>query len=329
MSGKGPVFVVGMNGSGTTMLLDHLDSHPELYGFPLETKILPDYLGGTRAETSLQNDDAFRALFDEMAKSYTFLVENDGRPVPLPPSWQKLPRTPAGIFDYIMTYFAGHEAKSRWCEKSPLHVQYISLLSTSFPDAKFIHVIRDGRDCAASFHRRWSYTPRSTIYRWKRSVIDGRAQGNALPQGRYLEVFYERLTFDPQQQLQEVCRFLEIDFTESMLQAKRDTKRVQGLAELEIVSNSGKFRSYFSARDLDGLEKIAGSTLASLGYPTDRQTASYDPPIVLRHLWRLSDRTRFAAELTVNKMRSPEPFPWRLMAARFRRAFRQFFLERF
>lgn len=144
MSGKGPVFVVGMNGSGTTMLLDHLDSHPELYGFPLETKILPDYLGGTRAETSLQNDDAFRALFDEMAKSYTFLVENDGRPVPLPPSWQKLPRTPAGIFDYIMTYFAGHEAKSRWCEKSPLHVQYISLLSTSFPDAKFIHVIRDG-----------------------------------------------------------------------------------------------------------------------------------------------------------------------------------------
>lgn len=132
-----------------------------------------------------------------------------------------------------------------------------------------------------------------------------------MPQGRYLEVFYERLTFDPQQQLQEVCRFLEIDFTESMLQAKRDTKRVQGLAELEIVSNSGKFRSYFSARDLDGLEKIAGSTLASLGYPTDRQTASYDPPIVLRHLWRLSDRTRFAAELTVNKMRSPEPFPWR------------------
>jgi hypothetical protein len=39
-----PVFIVGMNGSGTTMMLDHLGRHPELFGFKTETYILPHYL---------------------------------------------------------------------------------------------------------------------------------------------------------------------------------------------------------------------------------------------------------------------------------------------
>ena len=38
------VFIVGMNGSGTTMMLDHLDHHPNLFGFGMETYILPHYL---------------------------------------------------------------------------------------------------------------------------------------------------------------------------------------------------------------------------------------------------------------------------------------------
>lgn len=311
------------------MLLDHLDSHPQLYGFPLETKILPHYLDRARVQTDLCDDDVFLALFEEMAQSYTFLAVNGGCPVPLPQSWRNLSRTPAAIFDSIMKYFAARESKSRWCEKSPLHVQYISLLSAAFPDAKFIHVIRDGRDCAASFHRRWRYTPQSTIYRWKRSVTEGRQQASTLPTGRYLEVFYEQLTTSPSQQLKDICRFLKVDFMDSMLQANRDTTRVHGLAELEIVANSGKFRSYFSRGDLDDLERIAGSTLALFGYSTDRPTASVDPPAIRRRLWHLADRVRFARDLILSKLRSPEPFPWRLMAARFRRAFRQFLIERF
>lgn len=38
---KGPIFVVGMNGSGTTMLAESLGRHPEIYSMPQESKVLP------------------------------------------------------------------------------------------------------------------------------------------------------------------------------------------------------------------------------------------------------------------------------------------------
>ena len=40
----GPIFVVGMNGSGTTMLADSLGRHPHIYSMPQESKVLPYYL---------------------------------------------------------------------------------------------------------------------------------------------------------------------------------------------------------------------------------------------------------------------------------------------
>ena len=172
-----PVFIVGMNGSGTTMLLDHLDKHPELFGFPLETKILPHYLTALPHDLDLRDDGEFLRLYLEMANAYPFLVANGGIPVAPPSSWRSLPRTPAAIFDSIVSDFAARSHKARWCEKSPMHIQYIAALSTAFPDAQFIQIIRDGRDCAASFHRRWGYTPKSTIYRWRRAVTEGRSQG--------------------------------------------------------------------------------------------------------------------------------------------------------
>ena len=326
---RAPIFVVGMNGSGTTMLLDHLDSHPQLFGFPLETKILPHYLTGLPRYADLSDDHQFLALFREIAKAFPFLAVNGGLPVPIPETWQFLPRTPAAIFDYMMAYFAAREAKTRWCEKSPMHVQYISIISTAFPDAQFIHVIRDGRDCAASFHRRWGYTPQSTIYRWKRSVREGRSQGTVLGSDRYLEVFYEHLTADPSSQLNDVCNFLGIDFVKATLLARRDGSRVRGLSEIEMVENSGKYKVYFTGRQLRVLERIAGATLASLGYPTDFPAADHDPPVAQRKLWRVTDRLRFAMRLVIGKIQSPDRFPWRLMGARFQRAFRQFFSERF
>jgi len=58
--------------------------------FPLETKILPHYLTRARAQSDLRDDDVFRALFEAMARSYTFLAVNGGNPVPLPELWREL-----------------------------------------------------------------------------------------------------------------------------------------------------------------------------------------------------------------------------------------------
>jgi hypothetical protein len=329
MLNSNPVFVVGMNGSGTTMLLDHLDRHPELFGFPRETKILPHYLTARSRDVDLRDDNEFLKLYGEMGSEYPILIANHGRPVEPPSNWRSLPRTPAAVFDSIMGQFAVRSGKVRWCEKSPMHVQHVSMLARALPNSQFIHVIRDGRDCAASFHRRWGYTPRSTIYRWKRAVREGRSQGASLKPGRYLEVFYERLTAEPVSQLTSVCEFLRIEFVPDMLHAERDASRVKGLSHFEIIENSGRFKTYFTPRQQRALERIAGATLASLGYSTDHADGDYNPPALLRQLWRLSDRIRFALSLVIEKARSPQPFSWRLLTSRFRQSMQQYRAEKF
>lgn len=311
------------------MLLDHLDRHPLLYGFPLETKILPYFLSKQAHGLDLCSDANFLGLFREMGRAYPFLAANRGNPIEPPENWHALPRTVAAIFDYIMNEFAKRKGKMRWCEKSPMHVQHIAELSTAFSNAQFIHVIRDGRDCAASFHRRWGYSPDSTIYRWRRAIVEGRSQGLRLPADRYLEVFYERLTADPVKQLERICRFLQIAFDPGMLHAARDTLRVKGMAETAIVENSGRFKDYFTTEKLAYLEAIAGATLASLGYETTQPDGSRVPSPPLLAYWRLRDRARFTARLITNKLRAPRPFPWRLLTSRVLRSMRQYFNERF
>ena len=58
-----PVFVVGMNGSGTTMMLDSLGRHPELYGFPSETQMMPYIISQAPKFRDLEIDDNFRAYW--------------------------------------------------------------------------------------------------------------------------------------------------------------------------------------------------------------------------------------------------------------------------
>ena len=53
-----PVFVVGMNGSGTTLLLDCLNHHPRLYGFRKESRVIPYYIASVEKYKDLNNDNS-------------------------------------------------------------------------------------------------------------------------------------------------------------------------------------------------------------------------------------------------------------------------------
>jgi hypothetical protein len=318
-----PVFVVGMHGSGTTMLLDHLNSHPGLYGFPLETKILPYYLRRQSRFGGLEDDVKFLNLFDEIRAAFPFRIMNGGLPVHLPADWRDLPRTPAAVFDRLMTCFASRENKTRWCEKSPMHVMHIAELARAWPGAQFIHIIRDGRDCAASFHRRWGYTPEATICRWKRCIRAGREQGPPLGEQRYIEVRYEALTAHPEPELRRICRYLRVDFTDALLASSRSAKRVRGLDSKNIRPNDRSHTDHFSAMQCDRLERIAGSMLANLGYSTQHPLSDKDPPSAKLRLWSFRDRLRVGAFAVFEKLSTGRGPSWNLMIKKLQRSLRQ------
>lgn len=273
---NGPIFVVGMNGSGTTMMLDHLNSHSEIFGFREETRILPSFLRTVDRYGDLHNDGNFERLWTDMCKSFPFWRANSDAPVPRPDNWTEFERTPCAIFDYVLTYFAEQEGKSIWCEKTPMHALHMLDLAAGFPSAKFVHMIRDGRDCAASFRRRWGYDPRVTVFRWKRTIAAAQTQASQLEGNRYTEVRFEALTTDPENVLEKLLGFLELDYESDVLMSRRSSARVRGIDSSRPTPNSGSFRSYFSAKEIKKLEAIAGRQLNALGYEVDNISGDKD-----------------------------------------------------
>jgi hypothetical protein len=304
---RAPVFIVGMNGSGTTMLLDSLGRHSQLYGFPRETRLMPYVIKTVRQMGDLDDDDTFRNAWELASGLSALKLVNGGEALPLPDDWRSMPRDIAAIFDRIFSDFAGRQGKSRWCEKSPQHVQHLALLHQVFPSAKFIHVVRDGRANAASFHRRWRRSPYLTIYRWKQVVRAGRSDGQRLP-GQYLEVQYEELTRDPEAWMRRICEFLGLQFEPAVLESRMPQSTERG-TKGKITVRKASWDGYFGNRAIAALEEIAGAELEALGYETRFKQGDADPTPLRRKFWKIKDSVWVFVLLVIEKLKG-SPRPW-------------------
>lgn len=285
---KDQIFIVGVNGSGTTMLADALGKHPELYMLPWETRVLP-YLAHSYPDSVLRDLSARRALADALGSSKAFWRCNGNRPLVLPDDVLATLDDFESIVDAMYSHFASLEGKQRWGDKTPMYLQHIDMLSRVFPDARFIHIYRDGRDSAQSFHRRWRQAPSRTIFRWKKSIALGREQGQRLGNARYFELSYEELTEDPESWMRRVCSFARLDFHPEVLNSSMrymdDTTRET--AQGQMIQNNDKWRVYFNSKQIDELEQIAGKMLANLGYVVKLQGDKDLSPMRLRWLkWK-------------------------------------------
>ena len=195
------------------------------------------------------------------------------------------------IFDAVFRAFARRDGKRRWCEKSPQNLQHIEEIAAAFPHAKVVHVIRDGRDCAASLHRRWQRTPELSVYRWQRTVEDARLQGARLGD-RYYELRYEDLTSEPRIWMEDLLGFLGLPFFEEVLISSHPQSQREG--ELGgIEAKLPRWQSYFPAERLERLDRIAGPFLSEIGYRRLLDTEACVPPRKWELAsWRLVDFVR-------------------------------------
>jgi len=316
-----PVFVVGMNGSGTTMMLDLLDSHPGLYGFRRETLIIPHYAANQAKYGDLTDDDNYRRLWRDFLGSPVFKFVNQGQTPPLPEDWQDRPRTLAAVVDGTYRIFAAQQDKVRWCEKTPMHVQHIDTLHGLFPEASFIHMVRDGRSCAASLHRRWKYHPCRSMLRWKTLVPMARRQADASG-ATYLEVRYERLTADPEAVMREVCEFLGEGWDAGVLKTSR-VRTFTGTEQKDIVKREATWANYLGPRRVATLERIGGRLLAELGYETADPGGDWTPPAWRSRLWTFRDDVYLAFRALVTEFRFRGDGRWDSFGNRVRAAIRQ------
>jgi hypothetical protein len=176
----------------------------------------------------------------------------------------------------------GKNEKFIWGDKTPNNLVHMPLLHGCFPNAKFIHIIRDPRARALSAKNAWGANMLYSAERWNLSITKARDQGLRLG-SNYLEVFYEKLVQQPNEIIEEICKFLDIPFDETMLHldkpvenrgAKTSETRTSNIIVSEHVE---KFRDELSPDEIRRIEEVAYPEAKKLGYISEDQDISYIP----------------------------------------------------
>jgi hypothetical protein len=278
-------FVIGMGRSGTTLLRLMLDAHSHL-AIPAETHFIPFLLAdpprdGAECLARLQAMPTW-ADFDLAATGF----ESRLRAL-----------EPFALADAMRLFFVSYaqtQGKPRWGDKTPPYVEQVAAIGALLPEARFVHILRDGRDVALSYRDKW-FGPGDDLIAaarlWRDRILAARTQSATLTPGRYLELRFEDLIAEPERELRRVCAFLELPFEPGMLDyharapqrlaefrdRRDDAGRVTVPRErrLSIHANtrrppdpaqSGKWRTGLTPAEIALFEREAGDLLTALGY---------------------------------------------------------------
>ena len=180
-----------------------------------------------------------------------------------------------------------------------MHVLHLRRLGRLFPEARFVHVVRDGRDVAVSYRSvAWGPTTvEDAAMRWRRSVLRGRRDGERLGPDRYREVRYEDLVTDPERVLRELCAFLDLEWDDGVLHHHERAAEVIAATRFPgahsrlllpptpgLATGAGRWRR----PTWRGFEAIAGGLLDELGYGC----GAVPPSVRRRATARCHDRRR-------------------------------------
>ena len=276
-----PVFLVGCDRSGTTLLRQMLMQSPDLHLFH-ETGFVPA-LAGRADQYGSFDRPKHRWYFLRDIQRYPATTETTGW-TPFALSVETVERALRGAAP--LTYSqacrvlyrtaAAAVGVSRWGDKTPAYVHHLPQLASFFPHAIFVHIIRDGRDVARSLvDAGWHATVREAAERWQKAVSAAQSAGRSMPDGRYIEVAFESLVTDPEATLKALCHDIDMDFHASMLDfhaaAQNDLPDAHGdLYEKTRspvdASRAQAWRVGASRAEIADVEEVAGDVLHALGY---------------------------------------------------------------
>jgi Sulfotransferase family len=276
------VFIVGCPRSGTTLLRRIVDAHPDI-AITKETHWITQLLTGDHAATpeAPVTPELLQRLLSH--RRFARLGVDPRRLEQLVAGGE--PLYYAELVTSVYDLFGELRGKPLVGDKTPRYVRHIPTLHNLWPRAKFVHLIRDGRDVCLSV-RNWDKDnryvtristfeedPTSTIALWWEQLVRlGREGGAELPAGLYHEVGYERLVAEPADECRKLCDFLGVPYDERMLRfhegrMKDDPTLDAKSAWRPITAGLRSWRKDLSRGDVERFEAVAGALLDELGYP--------------------------------------------------------------
>lgn len=259
-----PFFLVACGRSGTSLLRGLLNEHSRI-AIPTESLFMIDYL---RVRGKFDLDELIDLLVDEpeIAEWGLTVTGQELR------GFQDI----TDILRALHTKYAASKRADVWGQKTPRIIRNLGLVGEAFPEARFIHLVRDPRAVVNSLIN--SDVHRSTAYhgsrRWSMDVSAGLAYEDAHPE-RILRVRYEDLVRDTASTLEGVLDFLDLEFEANMTESQTGLEEYsafydnihKNLARGVSDEHVKKWQHQLDPQEIAVIESITGKLMDRLSYP--------------------------------------------------------------
>jgi hypothetical protein len=305
---RGPVFVAGLERSGTSLAYALLASHPSI-AMTRRTNLWRHFFrqhGDLADRGNLERCLATMRRYKRLAVLNLDFARLRG-------DFLAGERTYPRLFALLEGQVAERMGRPRWGDKS-LHTEhYADDIFEAYPGSRILHMIRDPRDRYASSYARWKVRRGGVgagTAEWLSSARLARRNERRHPD-RYLIVRYETLASEPEASLADICAFIDEPFTREMLSMegapdfRERGNSSYGRRDPGIISTGsiGRFRDILSPRQIAFIQMLAGKEMSSFGYEPEpvslprRQSlrlALFDLPVESARLmlWSARERVR-------------------------------------
>jgi hypothetical protein len=241
--GQLPLFLVGAERSGTTVLRLMLDHHPRI-AWLQEFEYAVDYVGNNGRWPDVRQYSEWLSTH-RIFRARGFEVDPE-----------------LDYPDLVRSFLLQHQR----CARKPIigatvHRHFDRLLHI-WPDARFIHIVRDPRDVARSnVAMGWAGNVYTGVNRWLEAERLWEGMRGGLPPERFMEVMQENLIREPEQWLDQICCFIGVDYESRMLAYPQDT--TYDPPDPNLI---GQWRRKASEHEIRLVEMRVGELLSRRGY---------------------------------------------------------------
>jgi len=264
MNNTKQIFVVGSGRCGTTMMGRVLNKHKDIFTFE-EIHFLGWLCSKDKINSLIDRQDAICLL------SKLFAIQQDGiffkkNPKQFDKKSEAVLSDVAKlksieVYERFLQTITNENGCSITCEQTPKNIFYIQELLSHFPNAKFIHMVRDSRDVLLSQKNKWkrgflgasktplietirsyiNYHPIISAKFWNSAVL----HGNKMEENpRVIKIKFEELLQNPQEKIMELCDFIEISFDKKMLEVPNIGSSTAFDKEDELEIDSAKIEKW-------------------------------------------------------------------------------------
>jgi hypothetical protein len=228
--------------------------------------------------------------------------------------------SPDQILPALVAEFARRTKPSAeiWGEKSPPHAFHLDAIDRAFPEARYIHLVRDPRATVLSIAKPsfvdysddW-HVATHLYHRFNHTIETGLRE---LPPDRHIRVHYEDLVTRPQGELERCCAFLRVEFDPAMLVHEKFERNLTGLGSVEAGKPLtrafvAEWRTALTPVQIRCIEQFTSRLGCASRYQASHPTTSFWPYLLARVVLQAAHLSLRLTEALVHTIRG-RPFVW-------------------